>query len=94
LELTITIYDLQYSTSIISLATYIHCEGYRLLKADTTQFPTVFIFTSDSKLDDIIHNYECGKAICNPKQYYESYKLLISKLKDNGNNKNNKKRLM
>jgi hypothetical protein len=58
------------------------------------QFPTVFIFESDNKLDDFIHKYECGKALCNPKQHYESYKFLISKLKDNGNNKSNKRRLM
>jgi len=92
MESSITIHNSQYTTNNIALAAYLHSEGYKEA-VDTSGFPTIFKFKTDFKLDDFVHKYECGKASCNPKQFYESYKYLISRLKDNGNNEPVQKRL-
>jgi len=76
-----------YSTADISLAAYLHLEGYQLTHTDHSEFPTLFYFINTKELPHSVNLFECGKAVCNPRQYYYSYKLMIEKLKDNGTSK-------
>ena len=73
----------------IALAAYLHAEGIELLSVDRTEFLTKFLFSNSSpKVAECIRLYECGQAMVNTVQYYRSYKIMISNIKDSKNNRN------
>ncbi len=79
-----TINDVEnFSTTDIALAAYLHSIGFELLKVDESEFPSKFFFSNNStEFYRYIDQFQCGKATGNVFQFYRSYKLLISKIKD------------
>jgi len=75
----------QQPTSDIALAAYLHSQGFELLHIDKKDFPTIFFFISSPELAHCVRLWEIGKAEGNLCQFYRSYKIMIEKIKDNGN---------
>ena len=66
----------------ISLAAYLHLEGFVIVDVNISSFPTKFVFQDNSgKLSKSIYLWKCGKAEGNLFQYYRSYKEMIARVK-------------
>lgn len=73
-----------FQTSDTPLAAYLYTSGKKLLKADTSKFPTLFTFdkNSDNTFDDLVSLWESGLAIGNVRTFYLTYKNFVKKIKD------------
>jgi len=63
------------------------------MDVDDTKFPTKFLFKNDSiELAKCVNLWERGTAEGNLFQFYRSYKLMISKVKDGNSGRSRKAR--
>mgnify|MGYP001573326263 CR=1 FL=1 len=77
----------RYSTTDISLAAYLHCQGYPLLSTDNQGFPTIFHFVHTPELEKAVYLFETYKCEGNIRHFYTSYKLMIEKIKGDAKGK-------
>ncbi len=76
-----------YQTTDITLAAWLHSQGIELLHTDISGFPFVFFFsTIDQNLRNLIRLYETATATGNIVLFFRSYKLMLSRIKDNNKN--------
>ena len=71
-----------YSTTDTALAAWLYSQGLELADVDSSEFPSVFYFkNSDPKLQQIVRDFQCGKAEGNIIVFFRAYKKLLGKIK-------------
>jgi len=74
-----------YSTTDTALAAWLYSQGFELTDVDSSNFPSVFYFeNSNPKLQQTVHDFQCGKAEGNVIVFFRAYKKLLSMIKVGG----------
>lgn len=69
--------DGQFSTKNTSLAAYLYMEGFTLLDVLNEQFPTIFVFETNSLLPECVRKFQVAKAEGNLVLYFEAYRKCL-----------------
>jgi hypothetical protein len=72
----------QYSTAETALATYLVCEGFKLLSIDYSSSRYVFKFNSNSDILTLSEKYLTGKALVDPAKFTRINKTLLHLVKN------------
>lgn len=76
--------QVDYTTTSISLASWLHANGLELLNLDVKQYPYTFCFRDgNGQLKKLIATWQKGTANGNCCAFYNSYKALIAIIKEN-----------
>jgi len=69
--------DGNFSTKNSALAAYLYMEGFELLDVDISSFPSVFIFETNSRLPQCVHNFQIAKVEGNLVLFHEAYRKCL-----------------
>ena len=71
----------KFTTTQTPLAAWLHSQGFKIVEVLTLEFPATIVFEDSPSLQKYIHLWQTSQADGNCNAFYDSLRLLLSKVK-------------
>jgi len=70
-----------FTTTQTPLAAWLHCQGFRLINVNTTDYPATMSFEDSESLQKAKRQWELKQAVGDCNAFYDSHRMLLGMIR-------------